>query len=131
MVGDFPVLGLGPEMVKYYYPLYRDPDSVHRSVAHLHNNAVQIAAASGVPAAATYLGLAILPIAASARRLRRERRSEVAAPLAAVFLASIALLVAGIFEYNFGDTEVEMATLLLWALPFSAATAPVREGASV
>jgi O-antigen ligase len=131
MVGDFPVLGLGPEMVKYYYPLYRDPDSVHWSVPHLHNNAIQIAAASGVPAAAAYVGLAILPIAASARRLRRERRPEVAASLAAVLLASIALFVAGLFEYNFGDTEVEMATLLLWALPFSAATAPGREGASV
>jgi O-antigen ligase len=131
MVGDHPVLGLGPEMVKYYYPLYRDSDAVHWTVAHLHNNAVQIAAASGVPAAAAYLGLAILPIAAAARGLKRERRPEVAAQLAAVLLASVALLVAGLFEYNFGDTEVEMATLLLWALPFSAATAPDRAGASV
>ena len=131
MVGDHPVLGLGPEMVKYYYPLYRDPDAVHWTVAHLHNNALQIAAASGMPAAAAYLGLALLPIAAAARRLRRERRPQVAAQLAAVFLASVALVVAGLFEYNFGDTEVEMATLLLWALPFSAATAPEPGVASV
>ena len=131
MVGDHPVLGLGPEMVKYYYPLYRDPDAVHWSVAHLHNNALQIAAASGLPSAATYLALAILPIAASARRLKRERRPAVAAQLAAVLLASVALLVAGLFEYNFGDTEVEMATLLLWALPFSEATAPDAPRASV
>jgi len=36
----------------------------------------------------------------------------------------VALFVAGLFEYNFGDTEIEMATLLAWAIPFAPATAP-------
>jgi hypothetical protein len=38
---------------------------------------------------------------------------------AAAFLAVAAVSVAGLFEYNFGDKEVLMATLPLLALPFS------------
>jgi hypothetical protein len=37
-------------------------------------------------------------------------------------LAGAALTAFGFFEYNFGDTEVEIATLLVFALPFSAAS---------
>jgi O-antigen ligase len=124
MIADFPVTGLGPEMVKRYYVLYRDPDATRWRVPHLHNNALQFAAASGLPAAAAYLALAFLVIARTALLLRRERRPEQAALLSGVLLASVALFVAGLFEYNFGDTEVEMATLLVWAVPFSPAVAP-------
>ncbi|HEX7252673.1 MAG TPA: hypothetical protein VF376_07320, partial [Thermoanaerobaculia bacterium] len=53
--------------------------------------------------------------------LRREARPEEAALLAGAVIAVAALFVAGFFEYNWGDTEVEMATLLLLALPFSRA----------
>jgi O-antigen ligase len=130
MIGDFPLFGLGPEMVKRYYPLYRDPDAPRWRVPHLHNNALQIAAANGLPAAAAYLALALGVIVRAARRLRRERRPAVAALLAGALLASVALFAAGFFEYNFGDTEIEMATLIVWAIPFSGATAPEGEAPS-
>ena len=58
------------------------------------------------------------------RLLRREARPDRAALLAGALLAGTALFVAGFFEYNFGDTEVEMATLLVLAVPFSRAVAP-------
>jgi O-antigen ligase len=131
MIADAPVFGLGPEMVKRYYPLYREPDAEHWRVPHLHDNAVQLAAASGVPAAAAYLALAFAVLARTGRRLRRETRPGTAAILAGVWLASVALFVAGLFEYNFGDTEIEMATLLLWGLPFAAATASPKDAAGV
>jgi O-antigen ligase len=84
---------------------------------------LQLAAQSGLPAAAAYLALALLVIVHAARRLRRERRPDRTPLLAGVFLASVALFAAGFFEYNFGDTEIQMATLLLWAIPFAPATA--------
>jgi O-antigen ligase len=121
MIADFPVVGLGPDMVKPYYVLYRDPDATRWRVPHLHDNALQLAAASGVFAAAAYLALALLVLVEAARRLRREHRPAQAALLAGALLASVALFAAGFFEYNFGDTEIEMATLLVWAVPFSAA----------
>jgi O-antigen ligase len=123
MITDFPILGLGPEMVKRYYVLYRDNDALFFQVPHLHNNALQVAAQSGLFAAAAYLALMGLFFARTIRLLRREDRPDRAALLAGALLAGTALFVAGFFEYNWGDTEVEMATLLVLAVPFSPSTA--------
>ncbi|MEO8348474.1 MAG: O-antigen ligase family protein, partial [Acidobacteriota bacterium] len=112
MIADRPVFGLGPELVKPYYTIYRDPDAPRWRVPHLHNNVLQIAAASAVFAAAGYLALLALFFARTIRLIRVERRDVVAA---AAFLAITALSIAGLFEYNFGDKEVLMATLPLLA----------------
>ena len=129
MIGESPLLGIGPEMVQRYYPLYRDPEAPQWRVPHLHDNALQIAASNGLFAAAAYLALMFLFFARAIVKLRRETRPDRAALLAGALLAGAALFVAGLFEYNFGDTEVEMATLLVLAVPFSGAvaSAPNRE----
>jgi O-antigen ligase len=124
MIREAPLLGVGPEMVKRYYSLYRDEDAPQWEVPHLHNNTLQIAAANGLLAAAAYLALMALFFARTVALLRRETRPDRAALLAGALLAGTALFVAGFFEYNFGDTEVEMATLLVMAVPFSRAMAP-------
>jgi O-antigen ligase len=124
MIREAPLFGFGPEMVRRYYPLYRDEDAPQWEVPHLHNNTLQIAAANGLFAAAAYLALMALFFARTVRLLRRETRPDRAALLAGALLAGTALFVAGFFEYNFGDTEVEMATLLVFAVPFSKAVAP-------
>lgn len=118
MVADHPLFGVGPDMVKPYYPLYRDADAVRGVVPHLHNNVLQFAAANGLFAAAAYLALVGLFLWRAVTLLRRETRPDRAALLAGAVLAGAALTVAGLFEYNFGDTEVEMATLLVMAVPF-------------
>jgi O-antigen ligase len=119
MIADRPIFGLGPEMVKPYYTLYRDPDAPRWRVPHLHDNVLQIAAASGVFAAGIYLALLALFLARAGRLLRIERTSLRGLVASATFLAVVAASVAGLFEYNFGDKEVLMATLPLLALPFS------------
>jgi O-antigen ligase len=124
MIREAPLFGVGPEMVKRYYTLYRDEDAPQWEVPHLHNNTLQIAASNGLFAAAAYLGLMALFFARTVLLLRRETRPDRAALLAGALLAGTALFVAGFFEYNFGDTEVEMATLLVFAVPFSKAMAP-------
>ena len=127
IVADSPVFGLGPDLVASYYPLYRDPDAPRWRVPHLHNNVLQIAAANGVFAAAAYLAIVALFFARVVFLLRRETRPERAALWAGALLAGTALVAAGLFEYNFGDTEVEMATLLVFAVPFSKAAAAPGE----
>jgi len=127
IVADYPVFGLGPDLVPSFYPLYRDPDAPRWRVPHLHNNVLQIAAANGVFAAAAYLAIVALFLARSVFLLRRETRPERAALWAGALLAGTALFAAGFFEYNFGDTEVEMATLLVLAVPFSKAAAAPGE----
>ncbi|MEP6993312.1 MAG: O-antigen ligase family protein [Acidobacteriota bacterium] len=124
MVADDPLFGLGPDMVERYYPLYRDADAPRWRVPHLHNNALQIAASSGILAAGAYLALMGLFLARTIVLLKNERQPQRAAIWAGVLLAGTAVMVAGLFEYNFGDTEVEMATLLVLAIPFSRAAAP-------
>jgi len=137
MIADRPVFGLGPEMVKPYYTLYRDPDAPRWRVPHLHDNVLQIAAASGLFAAGAYLALLALFFARAGRLLRVGRRNVDLTPsgdqtlraivAAAAFLGIAAVTVAGLFEYNFGDKEVLMATLPLLALPFARAMSDAPE----
>jgi len=121
IVRDRPVFGLGPDMVQPFYPLYRDADAPRWTVPHLHDNVIQLAAAHGVFAAAAYLAIVAAFFARTVRKLREETTPGRAAVWAGALLAGAALTVFGLFEYNFGDTEVEIATLLVLALPFSAA----------
>jgi O-antigen ligase len=135
MIVDRPIFGLGPELVKPYYTLYRDPDAPRWRVPHLHDNVLQIAAANGVFAAAAYLGLLALFFARAGRLLLVARKNVDLTPFgdqtliaAAAFLGVAAATVAGLFEYNFGDKEVLMATLPLLALPFCRGMTESEEG---
>ena len=117
MIAAHPLVGVGPNMVEKRYEEYRGPDAVNQTNPHLHNNPVQIAAERGVPALAAWLWF----IVALARDLWKRFRSGRQQFLSAAALASLAaLLTAGIFEYNFGDSEVLMLFLILVTLPAAA-----------
>ena len=118
MVRDFPLTGVGPAMIPKLYTQYRDPDAVQAMNPHLHNVPLQIAAERGLPA----LGIWIAFVAVLAYGLFRLFRTEPEPILAAAGLAAIAaMLSAGLFEYNFGDSEFLMLFLVLVTLPFAAA----------
>ncbi len=117
MVRDFPLTGVGPAMIPKLYTQYRDPDAVQAMNPHLHNVPLQIAAERGLPALAIWIAF----IAVLAYNLFRLFRSEHDQTLAAAGLATIAgMLSAGLFEYNFGDSEFLMLFLVLVTLPFAA-----------
>ena len=117
MVRDFPLTGVGPAMIPKLYTQYRDPDAVQAMNPHLHNVPLQIAAERGLPALAIWIAF----IAVLAYSLFRIFRSERDQTLAAAGLAAIAgMLSAGLFEYNFGDSEFLMLFLVLVTLPFAA-----------
>jgi O-antigen ligase len=118
MVRDFPLTGVGPDMIPRLYAQYRDPDAVQAMNPHLHNVPLQIAAERGLPALAIWIAFVVL----LAHGLFRLFRSEREPTLAAAGLAAIAgMLSAGLFEYNFGDSEFLMLFLVLVTLPFAAA----------
>jgi O-antigen ligase len=118
MIEADPLTGVGPNMVPRVYAQYRNADSVIAINPHLHNVPLQIAAERGLPA----LALWIVFVAITARHLFRRFRAGLDRPLAAAGLAAIAaMLAAGLFEYNFGDSEFLMLFLVLITLPFAAA----------
>jgi O-antigen ligase len=120
MVKDHPVLGLGPNMVQTFYVQYREPDATNAINPHLHNVPLQIAAERGLPALAVWLWFVVGLIVALTKMLRDKDQKL----LAATGLATVvAMLGAGMFEYNFGDSEFLMLFLVLVTLPFAAARA--------
>jgi O-antigen ligase len=127
MIADHPLTGVGPGRVKALYPSYRVPGYVNPIPGHLHNNLVMIAAETGIPSLLAYLAFVAAFFAGALRIVRRSPRGD---PARAVALGAIgamaALFSAGMFEYNFGDVEVLMATLVVATLPFAAARVPRR-----
>jgi len=119
MIRDYPVFGVGLTLVKPYYPLYRVPTAVRWRVPHLHDNLLQIAAESGLFAAAAYVAILACFFTVCLRRLRKETHRGRRGVLAGAFLAVAGISAAGFFEYNFGDVEVLMTTLIVMAIPFS------------
>jgi len=117
MIKTHPFTGVGPNMVQRLYAQYRDPTAVEKVNPHLHNVPMQIAAERGLPALAAWLCVVGIAAVDVARLLRRSRFPC----LPATALAAIAgMLAAGMFEYNFGDSEFLMLFLVLVTLPFAA-----------
>jgi O-antigen ligase len=121
MVRAHPFVGVGPNMVQELYAEYRDRDAVEMINPHLHNVPVQIAAERGLPALALWVTF-ILILAADLIRAFRSGRFRLVT--AAALAALISTLAAGLFEYNFGDSEFLMLFLLVVTLPFAAARQP-------
>lgn len=129
MIGDAPVTGVGPEMVKRRYPIYRPPTAPRSWVPHLHNTYLQLAAERGLPALAAYLVLVVAALVGAVRLYRSGggRRGPRADLAVGAITALVAFSVAGLFEHNWGDTEVQRLVLFVMALPFCLPGEP-REG---
>jgi len=116
-----PWLGVGPGGVKRLYAGFALPDAFKKRTGHVHNTPLQILVERGLIGFAAWLWIWVAFYAragALLRRLRAEREAErdlVVACLAAV----TGFLVAGLAEYNFGDSEVVMVLWALMALPFA------------
>ena len=118
IVHDHPLTGVGPNMIPRVYEQYRPDYAINRINPHLHNVPLQIAAERGLPALAIWLWFIVSLVAAHVR-LFRSQTDKV--PAAAALAAVAAMLAAGLFEYNFGDSEFLMLFLVLVTLPLAAA----------
>lgn len=116
MVAADPFTGVGPDMVSKQYAEYLSPSDQQHLNPHLHNVPLQVAAERGLPALAVWVWLIVTILIDLVARLRvPESRMLAAAGLGAV----VAMLTAGQFEYNFGDSEFLMLFLVLTTLPYA------------
>jgi O-antigen ligase len=125
MVRDHPVFGLGPGLVQPAFANYRS-DGAPRKIPHLHNNAIQIAAERGTAGLLAYF--AILAIFF----VHLWRAIQTAAPasrpaIIGCLMAVAGVTAAGFFEYNWGDAEVWIVTLVSLSAPFALVPGGRRE----
>jgi O-antigen ligase len=120
IIADDPLTGVGPDMIIQVYPHYRDKTAVNQLNPHLHNVPLQIAAERGLPALALWVWF----IASLLRDFIRRRREPFSSLSNAGIAVIAAMLAAGLFEYNFGDSEFLMLFLVLVTLPYAAERSP-------
>lgn len=124
-----PVLGIGPGGVKREYPRYALPEAVKQRTSHVHSTPLQILVERGVLGLAAWLLIWAAFFTRCLRLLRRlpgeaqPERALVTGSLAAI----VSFLVAGLSEYNWGDSEVVMVAWALMALPWAAERASKAE----
>ena len=104
MALEKPATGQGLGMVQDDYRRFLQPGAVRTEVPHLHSNPFQIMAERGFVALAAYLAFVGAVLWAGWRR--RDDWMGLAS-----LLACGGIFAAGLFEYNFGDTEVLWLTL--------------------
>jgi putative inorganic carbon (HCO3(-)) transporter len=121
-----PLTGIGPGQVKRVYPAWASAEALRRSTSHLHDTPLQIVVERGLPGLAAWVAIWVGFFRAAWRVLARlgpgdgEARALVLGSITAI----AAFLIAGLFEYNFGDTEVLLVAMALMALPFVVARDP-------
>jgi O-antigen ligase len=129
-----PLLGVGPGELKRVYERYALPEAVKKRTGHVHNTPLQMLVERGVLGLAAWLWIWVAFFARAIGRLRRlppqatSERALVIGSMAAI----VGFLVAGLSEFNFGDSEVVMVAWAVMALPWVAdvTTTPRRmEGA--
>lgn len=127
MIAERPLFGIGPDLVSKRYPIYRHLTAPRYSVPHLHNALLELTAERGLLSLGTYVWLMLAAILQAWNAYREEggARGPRADLHLGVALALVAFNVAGLFEDNWGDTEVQRIALFLLAVPFClAATDP-------
>jgi putative inorganic carbon (hco3(-)) transporter len=118
MIQGHPWVGVGQRVniVALQYRGTREfPDWMY---IHLHNNFLQIAAERGIPGLLLWLWLMAQMGWQAYRLLRRSGgNSDTRFAAAAAIGGWVALLAAGMFEYNFGDSEVLVVFLFMMSAP--------------
>lgn len=121
MFRDHPLTGVGLQDMKPVYDRYRPPQA-HERAGHLHSVPIQIAASMGVVGLVAFAWLVFGLFRAATRDLAPALRSGGLAPglRLGVTAAFSGFLVAGLFEWNFGDEELLYLLFTLVGLAWAA-----------
>jgi O-antigen ligase len=119
IIKEKPLFGTGPDTVDMVFqdPKYGLSGEARRNV-HLHNNLIQIGAERGIPTLLAWLAFIVWAFVSLFPMLKTHDPS-VFPYTAAAAAALLALFTAGLFEYNFADSEVAVLFLYLITVPFA------------
>jgi O-antigen ligase len=113
---EYPFTGVGPNIIEKVYDTYKPAGAEHTNT-HLHNNFLHVLAERGL------IGLLALILAFGSvlflliKKIKNSAAEEKAVSTAVLFVF-IGFLVAGLFEYNFGDSEVKFQLFYFLCLAF-------------
>jgi O-antigen ligase len=127
MFKDHPLTGVGPNNVKKVYDRYKPPEA-RQSNPHLHNNFLHVLAERGLPALLSLLAAFIFIIVSVLKKIKTAARSQIPIAVGAFFVF-IGFVVAGLFEYNFGDSEIKFLLFYFITIPFTRFSSPGEETA--
>ncbi|MEN8154006.1 MAG: O-antigen ligase family protein [Acidobacteriota bacterium] len=116
MIKDYPLTGVGADNVKKVFRKYRHPDA-KKDNPHLHNNFLQIGAERGLVSLAIFLILFLKIFSDLIKLIKHGDSYERNFSIPVLFLL-IGFLTAGMFEYNFGDSEIKFILFFFLTLPF-------------
>ncbi|MBI4478651.1 MAG: O-antigen ligase family protein [Acidobacteria bacterium] len=120
MIRAHPWFGVGPGRVEVEFLWYK-PASLPLPKAwygHLHNNYAQLAAERGIPCLMIWLWF-LLEVLSTNLSLAREPAESARALGHAGVAITLGTMVSGLFEFNFGDSEVLMLYLFLIATSYA------------
>ena len=118
MIRDHPWFGVGPERIAQEFPkYYRGTNLKDIYHGHLENNFLTIAAERGLLCFAAFVWFLLELYAGLLRLVKAADAGSRWIPVSALS-ALTGFVVAGFFQYNFGDSEVLLLLLFIVSLPF-------------
>ncbi len=101
-----PITGLGLGIAQRDYYFYKDEGGIRNRIPHYHSNIFQILAERGIFALLSYLFFIFFGLYNNYKN--KDKWYGMAG-----FLSLFAISLSGLFEFNFGDTEILWFTLLI------------------
>lgn len=116
IISKYPLFGSGPDTIRLIYSKFKPKEAI-RENPHLHNNILQIFAERGVFALLSWLWFIYLAAKKNLEVFRQSENKFFKISALGAIGAITGLFIAGLFEYNFGDSEVKMLFLYIITYP--------------
>ncbi len=116
---DYPLTGVGANNIEIVYKHYQHPQALKVN-PHLHNNFLQILGERGILGLLSLIAAFVVLFLNIIQRIKGSQDLGRTVAVAA-FFAYIGFLVAGFFEYNWGDSEIKFLLFYFISIPFLSA----------
>lgn len=117
MIKAHPLFGVGPQRIHTEFPNYYRGRELPTYYGHLENNILQLAAERGLLCLAAFFWL-VFELYASLVWMVRHGTAEARWTAVSALAALTGFLIAGLAEYNFGDSEVLLLLLFIVSIPY-------------